>query len=731
MSNADASSTVLAAIQAVELRAPGSLSWFGVPLQIHWPREAWNREIQQAYLSRLLYQQFYCYGHPVPLRSEPHPRVTLNEATADRLVAAHGTRFRWENGWTLRSVCDGVAHIERAGLRALAHPGQWRSAEPKGVGVSEVEVRSPAVSFCLSPGFCMVTAGRPFANSDVIRVYWNVKADAAHSLVSGLSAALGNRGISYRFKVLTNPAFVSRADSCVLYLRQQDFTRVAEELDRIYSGVAQHAREGVPAWTLKLAKGLAVAEQPPTGESFGQHRCRLLAEGLSLASEAGLTRAEDRLPSVQAHFANLGFSLAEPHKNPSSTVDYAVDIQPSVCAVQPPKATAFLEVARSIGDRLVREALWHENRCTWLGNIAGHRQVFGTIGPDLYNGTGGIAWFLAELYGATGQGSYSRTAEGAVLQSFESAARTSLKFGIGLYDGWCGVAYSLARCASLLHAPELRRHAGLVIERLRSFQGPSRIPDILSGEAGAVLCFLSLGEEALAHHCGLRLVNACRRTRDTCSWRTTGKVSHPHLTGFAHGTAGMAFSLACLYEATRDVAFAEAAMGAIRYERKQFDPSLGNWADFRGARNRREPRQYARAWCHGAPGIALSRQRCASAFASEREILLAERDVALKVTRAALLDCLDKTADLSLCHGLSGYAEILALIGPKEDRDWINKVAQLGIERLETEEPTFVGLMTGLAGIGQFYLRLHDETVPSPLWFGSDCARNNWAARPR
>ena len=63
----------------------------------------------------------------------------------------------------------------------------------------------------------------------------------------------------------------------------------------------------------------------------------------------------------------------------------AVDVAPSVAA-------AFEAAALQIGGRLVDEAVWHDDRCTWLGDDVGDEGevVHRSLGPDLYGGTSGI-----------------------------------------------------------------------------------------------------------------------------------------------------------------------------------------------------------------------------------------------------------------------------------------------------------------------------------------------------
>jgi lantibiotic modifying enzyme len=97
-----------------------------------------------------------------------------------------------------------------------------------------------------------------------------------------------------------------------------------------------------------------------------------------------------------------------------------------------------------------------------------------------------------------------------------------------------------------------------------------------------------------------------------------------------------------------------------------------------------------------------------------------ERDTALETTRAALIKDLEVKTDFCLCHGMAGNADILTLIGQDEDRELAEQIGHLNAERIEAGDPLELGLMTGLSGLGHFYLRLHDRSVPSPLWISPD-----------
>jgi lantibiotic modifying enzyme len=200
------------------------------------------------------------------------------------------------------------------------------------------------------------------------------------------------------------------------------------------------------------------------------------------------------------------------------------------------------------------------------------------------------------------------------------------------------------------------------------------------------------------------------------------------LTGFAHGAAGVGYALSALSDATRNPGYRHAATVAFGYERAVFDPAQGNWPDFRAPVNTAQAGvAFAVQWCHGAPGIALSRLYAMQGDDGCR----AEVAAGLATTRRAITHRLaGHTGNFSLCHGLAGNAEALRCASdiagaPSEEGLAIAmQVAEYGLERYPDRDRkwpcgvpdgTSYDLMRGLAGIGHFYLRWYDPTVPSVL----------------
>ncbi len=400
-------------------------------------------------------------------------------------------------------------------------------------------------------------------------------------------------------------------------------------------------------------------------------------------------------------------------------------------------ATDPLETAAGIGERLVREAVWYRGRCSWIGVDAaatGPRPAHRALGPELGDGTAGIALFLAELHARTGSGTARRTALGAIAQALAQAGDAGER---GLYAGRPGIAYAAARCATVLGDERLTRGAARLARRPAAARAASS--DLHDGSAGAIVAALALAAElgdarlvARAARLGEELLAGARRERAGWSWAPPGRHG---LCGMAHGAAGAAWALLELFAATGDERHRAAAERAIDYEEHWFDPARGNWPDLRGI-ERREPRgaftaPYATAWSHGAPGIALSRLRAWRILGDERHRAAAA--TALATTAAGVERTLRRPrADFSLRHGLAGQADVLLLgagafaAGPALAR----RIGEVGAGRHATSldgwpcgagrTPTLLG---GDAGIGLFYLRLADPDLASALLPGAHSPR--------
>ena len=403
----------------------------------------------------------------------------------------------------------------------------------------------------------------------------------------------------------------------------------------------------------------------------------------------------------------------------------------------------FLSTADGIGRRLCRDALWAGGRANWLGwsmePVGGaFVPAFRSFGPDLYSGTSGIALFLARLCRFTGDPLQRATAEGAARQAQAGAAAVDPMVRAGFYAGVTGVAWALIESGLALEREDWIDWALAELAALRGVPPHERGTDVISGSAGTIPALLDaarrFGREeliAVAVRHGEHLLRLADRAGEGWSWDTMGIAGQQNLTGHSHGTAGIACALLELHQETGEARFRAAALEALRYERSCFNPAQGNWPDFRRMDPAIDsPPAYVLAWCHGAPGIGLSRLRTWELLAEDPAVLQ-EVETAIRTTAAALAwPVTPEQGNYSLCHGAGGNAELLLAAADRLDRPRLREAAETvgrdgieGIERAGHPWPCGLaqagetpGLMLGLAGIGHFYLRLHDPVeVPSVL----------------
>lgn len=339
-----------------------------------------------------------------------------------------------------------------------------------------------------------------------------------------------------------------------------------------------------------------------------------------------------------------------------------------------------------------------------------------------------MAVFLAAQFVVDGEPEYRRAAVGiartlrrAFLESAtdRKTIRTFfLAAGIGGAAGAGSTVYGLLKAGQILHDEEtldtaLRLSRLLDADAIRT----DKKLDVMSGAAGAILSLLPLwrqtGEAELlakALLCGERLLET---QGSEGAWLTL--ASRP-LAGFSHGAAGIGLALLRLHAVAPDPRFREAALAGFAYERTLFSPGACNWEDLR---DHVTDRLSLASWCHGAPGVALSRIGALKlvAGAEWQEPLRSDLDLALQRLEAGEIG-----NNGTVCCGEMGRAEILLeaaiYLGRPDLEARARKCASCvaaGLLPLE-ERPFVAGFFQGLAGIGYGLMRVSaPEHLPSIL----------------
>ncbi len=295
---------------------------------------------------------------------------------------------------------------------------------------------------------------------------------------------------------------------------------------------------------------------------------------------------------------------------------------------------------------------------------------------NLYSGVPGVVLFFAEL-GRTVDPSYLADArEGGdyLLAELDQMQRAYP----GLYAGLAGIGFALFELHEATLDSRYRRGAARVVKRLQSAaerRGKglewNEVTDIIGGTAGIGLFFLYAAEQLhrpgllkTARRAGDRLLATAVPDSGGSKWAMS-----PHfqrmMPNFSHGTAGVAYFLARLYEETGEQRFLEGALAGARY----------------------------------LTGIAETTGDVCLVFHHEPEG--------------------EELFYLGWCHGPVGtsrlFYQLYRVTGDREWWDWVERsargIAHSGIPEVQT--PGFwnnLGQCCGSAGVGEFFLDLYALT---------------------
>ncbi|HEU0012538.1 MAG TPA: lanthionine synthetase LanC family protein [Longimicrobium sp.] len=378
------------------------------------------------------------------------------------------------------------------------------------------------------------------------------------------------------------------------------------------------------------------------------------------------------------------------------------------------------------------------------GAITWHRGYTADLSPardaGIFNGRMGEALFFAALFSTTGDPAHEEAALGASQAVRAGAAdaafreRLLARVGYGL-TGVGSQVYALVRMSQFLNRPELLDDAAALAQVLT----PERIAhdrrhELFWGAAGAALGLLALydhtGDPAVlarAVACGDHLL-ARRGTDPETGLRAWATLEPALSTGFAHGSSGIACALLRLHQATDEARFYDAAIEAFAWERTVYREDVGDWPDTRG----QPTEEIISGWCHGAPGMVLSRLAALYVLREGDEgDVVGDLDRALTRTSESPLRELDH-----LCCGNFGIVDILLEAGRVLENDSLvrqsQRLAQATLEAVDergwgiagtaedgSDRHLGGGLWQGTAGIGYTLLRMTDpDRYPTLLSWG-------------
>jgi lantibiotic modifying enzyme len=361
-----------------------------------------------------------------------------------------------------------------------------------------------------------------------------------------------------------------------------------------------------------------------------------------------------------------------------------------------------------------------------------------SVGTSLYAGTPGVILFLIEAYRTTGDKSFLDDARAGAdkLMAVLSDEKES-----GLYEGISGIGFALQetfkatgevqyragafRCAQILG--ERARKTGKGVEWNDS-------TDIIGGGAGIGLFLIYAAREFkarflldLAIEDGRRLIELARAEASGLKWAMTPSFKRL-MPNFSHGTAGVAYFLATLYQETKDKEFLDAALAGAKYLQAVAKTEGDVCLVFHNEPDGKD--LYYLGWCHGPVGTARLFYRLYQ-VTGDRAWMGWVRRSAKALLKSGIPE--KQTSgfwnNVSQCCGSAGVAEfflsLYRVTGEREHLDFAKRVTANLLERATRDasgmkwvqaehrvKPDLLvaqtGYMQGAAGIGMLLLRLDD-----------------------
>jgi len=250
--------------------------------------------------------------------------VAPDHAFLQELSQANHTQAHWDKGWKVyQADPNGYMHVQKGDAYRMSIPGQYAFTQamgrmPQNGDLLDVYLAKEGIGQMF--GWYMVysqMAASEFDDALLARIYFSIQGAHAPWLVSFLTQHLNNAGVPFSFKTLDRrQAYaLGRGDSAVLYIGKRFLTPVLDLLNTHQQELAQRLHPHTPLFAKPLMPGLSMADDPRSGQSFGQSRMHLVAQGIVNAWYQGHSSVEKRMEATLQAFVQAGLDPAKPYLN--------------------------------------------------------------------------------------------------------------------------------------------------------------------------------------------------------------------------------------------------------------------------------------------------------------------------------------------------------------------------------------------------------------------------------
>lgn len=346
-------------------------------------------------------------------------------------------------------------------------------------------------------------------------------------------------------------------------------------------------------------------------------------------------------------------------------------------------------------------------------------RVFDNVGIDIYSGLSGITLFYNYLWKISNNLKYKQVMEESISSILE-VLEVLLKnkdfkhldnVKVGAFNGLGGIAYTLFYIDYSNNSSKYRNDILNILDLLdKDIKNKDIINDV--GNLGVMI---SIYEKTHDKSIKNKVLEVCKNIFEKLN-NTKFKLEHKKgilwsdkgYVGYSHGNSGIIAQLYRLYTIMNDTRILSLIDEALLYERSMYSDKDKNW--YKSI----DEHVCLCGWCHGAPGILLSKIQLKKLGYNDENI---DNEIKLAIQKI-ITNGLNN--DISLCHGDMGNMVILKeaaiILNDKQlytqARGTIEKIVDFILHLMETDEfkeNQHNEFMIGLSGIAYEILRIGRE----------------------
>lgn len=237
------------------------------------------------------------------------------------LRAVHADAARFEPGWiVLSGDADGCLQAGQGTAVRSLRPGDYISPVRPGVPPAPGEMLAVTERYDwtdVRTGFWFAQRPIDGPTGPLARAYLNMRLDGVAAVVERVTAAMRDSRVPYTLKVPWRPEAFERVDTLVLYHARSDGPRVEELLCTIHPSVRHALDARTPPLSRWLADGLALADDPGDGHSFGESRSHAIAPAAIAIARTGSASRDDAIALLSEGLRAAGIDPLRPWANPA------------------------------------------------------------------------------------------------------------------------------------------------------------------------------------------------------------------------------------------------------------------------------------------------------------------------------------------------------------------------------------------------------------------------------